>query len=339
MLISIVIPCYRSENTVAEVVEEVKREILSREGNDYQIILVNDCSPDGTFHVIQRLAEEDPNIVGLDLARNYGQNNARLAAVPYIKGDVAICMDDDGQHPADQIYRLVDKINEGYDLVYAHFAKQKQTLFRRMASRVHTRLQEITGAKMKGIFNSPFLAWSRFSIQMLKYYHSPFVSAGAYLMRVTTRVANIEMQQRKRIAGTSNYTVKKLVNLWLTEFTNFSLVPLRLAGIAGAFSAALGVLFGIVLVIRKLLYPSVAAGYTSTIVILLVVGGIIMLMLGLLGEYIGKIYMTISDLPQYIIRSEINGSVADGHQFPDDRTIGEQEAAAGQMDRREVGAR
>ena len=306
MVISIVIPCYRSEKTIERVVDEIKREIAKREGYQYQIILVNDCSPDGTFSVLRRLAEEDKNIVAIDLARNYGQNNARMAAVPYIKGDVAVCMDDDGQHPAGQIYTLVDKIGEGYDLVYGKFEKQKQSAFRRLVSRLHTAMQELTGAKIKGIFNSPFLAWSSFAIKALKRYHSPFVSAGAYLMRVTNRVANVDVQQRARMEGTSGYTLKKLLNLWLTEFTNFSLVPLRFSSFLGFGSAAIGVLLGIILVIRKLMNPAIAVGYTSTVTLLLIIGGIIMLMLGLLGEYIGKIYMTISDLPQYAVRTEIN---------------------------------
>jgi len=306
MLITIVIPCYRSEKTIERVVAEIKKEIARRPENQCQIILVNDCSPDGTFGVIRRMAEEDPSIVGLDLARNYGQNNARMAAVPYIRGDVAVCMDDDGQHPADQIYKLVDKISEGYDLVYAKFARQKQSGFRRLASRANTHLQELTGAKMKGIFNSPFLAWSRFSVEALKKYNSPFVSAGAYLMRSTNRVANIETEQRQRLEGHSGYTLKKLVNLWLTEFTNFSLVPLRLASIVGFASAAAGLLIGIILIIRKLVNPAIAAGYTSMMAVLLFVGGIIMMMLGLLGEYVGKIYMTVSNQPQVVVRTALN---------------------------------
>ena len=306
MIISIVIPCYRSAKTIERVVEEIKCEILKRPENRYQIILVNDCSPDNTFEVLRKIADKDRNVVALDLARNYGQNNARLAAVPYIKGDVAVCMDDDGQHPADQIYKLVDKVCEGYDLVYAKFPKQKQTFFRRMASRTHTKLQELTGAKLKGIYNSPFLAWSSFAIKALKQYRSPFVSAGAYLMRMTNRVANVEAVQRARMEGKSNYTLKKLLNLWLTEFTNFSLVPLRFSSFLGFISSALGILLGLILVIRKLLNPEIVVGYTSTVTIILIIGGIIMLMLGLLGEYIGKIYMTISNLPQYMIRTELN---------------------------------
>ncbi len=306
MVISIVIPCYRSEHTIEKVVNEIKQEILKREGNTYQIILVNDCSPDQTFEKIKELAAGDSNIIGIDLARNYGQNNARLAAVPYISGDVAVCMDDDGQHPADQIYTLVDKIEEGYDLVYGRFEKQKQNLFRRIASRLNTKLLEITGAKMKGVFNSSFLAWSKFAVQRLRKYKSPFPSAGAYLMRSTMRVANVEVTHRMRMEGHSGYTLKKLINLWLTEFTNFSLVPLRIASLVGCGLAGIGALWGIFLVIRKVIYPQIFAGYTSIMAVLLIIGGIIMLMLGLIGEYIGKMYMMLSNLPQYTIRTIVN---------------------------------
>ena len=306
MLISIIIPCYRSAKTIERVVEEIKTEIAKRPGNNYQIILVNDCSPDDTFEVIKKLAVEDSNIVGVDLARNYGQNNARLAGLPYVKGDIAISMDDDGQHPADQIYPLVDKINEGYDLVYVHFTKQRKTAFRRFSSRVNTALLELTGAKMKGIYNSPFLAWSRFSVEMLKNYHSPFASAGSYLMRCTTRVANIETVQRARMEGRSGYTLRKLMNLWLTEFTNFSAVPLRAAGILGLFSGFIGVIMALVLIIRKIINPSILAGYASTMAVLLIVSGIVMLMLGLMGEYIGKTYMTLSGQPQFVARTVVN---------------------------------
>lgn len=308
MLITIIIPCYNSSKMIETVVEEIKKEIVKRQENKYQIILVNDCSKDNTFQVIADLAKKDSCIVAIDLARNFGQANAKMAAIGYIKGDIAVCVDDDGQHPSDKIYDLVDKINEGYDLVYAHFSGKKQNLFRRISSAVNTKLLELTGAKKKGIYNSPFLAWSSYAIKALKNYHSPFVSAGAYLMRCTDKVANVEVEQRARMSGHSGYSLKKLVNMWLTEFTNFSLVPLRLASILGLFSSFGGGILGIILVIRKLIHPSIAAGYTSYMAVLLLIGGILMLMLGLLGEYVGKIYMLVSGQPQYCIR-EVVGSI------------------------------
>ena len=307
MLVSIAIPCYRSEKTITNVVEEIIQELSKRPENDYQIILVNDCSPDDTWGVIRNLASNDSHIIGINLSRNYGQNNARLAAVPFIDGDVCVCMDDDGQHPADQIYTIVDKLTEGYDLVYAKFPHQKQSLMRRCVSKIHTALQESIGAKPKGIVNSSFLGWSRFSIDTLKSYHSPFVSAGSFLLKSTTRITNVDVQHRERMSGHSGYTLKKLINLELTELTNFSNVPLRFCGALGAFSTFAGILLGIILIIRKIISSNFSIGYTSVIVLLLVLCGLILLSLGLMGEYIGKIYMTISNQPQYSVREIVNG--------------------------------
>ena len=215
--------------------------------------------------------------------------------------------DDDGQHPADQIYTIVDKLTEGYDLVYAKFPHQKQSLMRRCVSKIHTALQESIGAKPKGIVNSSFLGWSRFSIDTLKSYHSPFVSAGSFLLKSTTRITNVDVQHRERMSGHSGYTLKKLINLELTELTNFSNVPLRFCGALGAFSTFAGILLGIILIIRKIISSNFSIGYTSVIVLLLVLCGLILLSLGLMGEYIGKIYMTISNQPQYSVREIVNG--------------------------------
>lgn len=305
MLLTVIIPCYNSSKMIERVVSEIEYEIQKRPENRYQIILINDNSKDNTFQVISNMAKADLHITAVDLSKNFGQANAKMAALAFIEGDIAVCMDDDGQHPPDKIYDLVDKISEGYDLVYAHFSRKKQPVFRRLSSAVNTKLLEMTGAKKKGVYNSPFLAWSSFAIDALRHYHSPFVSAGAYLMRCTDKVINVEVEQRCRASGRSGYNLKKLMNMWLTEFTNFSLVPLRMASILGLFSSFGGMILGLAVVIRKLIHPSISAGYTSFMAVQLLIGGIVMLMLGLVGEYIGKIYMLISGQPQYFIRTVV----------------------------------
>jgi len=305
VLLTVIIPCYNSSKMIEKIVFEIKKEILKRPENQYQIILVNDYSKDNTFQVLSGLAKTDAGIIAIDLARNFGQANAKMAAVKYIEGDVAVCLDDDGQHPIDKIYDMVDKVTEGYDLVYAHFLKRKQNLFRRFASSVNTRLLELTGGKKRGIYNSSYIAWSPFAIHALQAYCSPFVSAGPYLMKCTDKVANVEMEQRNRMEGHSGYSLNKLINVWLTEFTNFSLIPLRVASVLGCITAFGGMIFGTVLVIRKLINPSITAGYTSYMAMFLFVSGVLMVMIGLLGEYVGKIYMLISGQPQYFIRTVV----------------------------------
>lgn len=309
MLISIIIPCYRSEKTIGKVIEEIKSVFSSQEKYDYEVILVNDCSPDNTIDEIRYLCKENKKIIGINLSRNYGQASAKLASLGYINGDIAVFMDDDGQHPAKGILTLADKILEGYDVVYAHFAQKQHSLFKRATSSLQRKLGIWAGNSPKGIYGSSFLAYSRFVVDSLKNYTSPFVSIGGYLMRITTKFANVEMEHRERIEGTSGYNLKKLLNLWLNTITNFSIVPIRLASFIGFISAAIGLIFGSVTVIRKFVQPEIAAGYTSTIAVLFFIGGIIMLILGFLGEYIGRIYMSISNAPQYTIREVIKNHI------------------------------
>ena len=143
-------------------------------------------------------------------------------------------------------------------------------------------------------------------VNSLRKYQSPFPSIGGYVLQITRKIANVEVEHRARIEGTSNYNFKKLMRLWIQGLTNFSIVPLRIASFAGIVSSIFGVIFGIVLIIRKLIYPNIAMGYTSLMAALLLIGGLIMMMLGLLGEYIGRIYIVLSNSPQYSVREVIN---------------------------------
>jgi len=306
--VSIAIPCYKSALTIPTVVSDIRNTFSLREDFDYQIILVNDYPDDNTFDVIARLCREDSKVIGINLSRNFGQTTAKMAALPYVTGDVLVYMDDDGQHPADQIFRLVDKVLEGYDLVYARFPHKKHSLFKRFTSWLNSRVLELNGSKPKGISISSYLAMNRVAVEALKKYKSPFPSMGGYLSHVVRRCANVDMEHRDRIAGQSNYTFRKMMALWLTGFTNFSTVPLRLSAFVGVGCAAVGFLTGAIVVIRKLINPAIAAGYTSSIALQLFIGGMIMMILGLCGEYIGRIYMTVSNMPQYETREILNGT-------------------------------
>lgn len=306
MLISICIPCYRSALTLPTVTAEIRDVFSGREGFDYQIVLVNDGSPDNTYEVIEQLCSEDPKIIGVDLSRNYGQASAKMAALPYATGNAIVYMDDDGQHPAAGIFPLVEKLSEGYDIVYARFPQKKHSFFKRITSRLYQKVSEFIGNKPKGISVSSFTAWSRMAADAVMRYKSPFPAAGLYLNKVTTKIANVDMEHRDRLAGESGYSFSKLIGLTITALTNFSIIPLRIASIVGVCCSAMGFVTGAIVIIRKLLNPAIAAGYTSSIAVQLFIGGIIMMILGVLGEYIGRIYMTISDLPQYNIRQTKN---------------------------------
>ena len=311
--VSVAIPCYRSARTLPAVVEELRAAFGAREGFDYQIILVNDYPEDDTFDVIAGLCREDPRIVGVNLSRNFGQTPAKMAALPYAAGDVIVYMDDDGQHPGDRIFELVDKVLEGYDLVFARFPKKHHSLFKRFSSWCNSKVLEWNGSKPRDLTLSSYYAMSRLAADALGRYHSPFPAPTGYLFHVVRRYANVEMEHRDRLAGQSNYTLKKMLRMWFTGFTNFSTVPLRLAAFLGGACSAVGILAGLIIVIRKLVNPDIAAGYTSMIAVQLFIGGVIMMILGLVGEYIGRIYMTVSDMPQYQVRETLNAPEEDRH--------------------------
>lgn len=308
MLISVAIPCYRSEKTLPHVVSSIQNAFADRPEHDYQIILVNDGSPDqgATYRTIQELCRKDRKIVGVNMSRNFGQSRAKMAALEYVRGDCVVFMDDDGQHPTDGIFTLVEKLQEGYDVVFAQFPKKKHSLFKRVTSDLFRKVQEMLLVKPRGISISSFYILSKFAADTLRQYHSPSPSVGAYLLNVTTKFANVSIEHKSRIAGESNYTLKKMFALALTSMTNFTMIPLRFSAVIGAAAACLGFLYGLILVIQKLVFPSVVIGYTSQMAVMLLLGGLILLVLGIIGEYIGRIYMILSDLPQYVVRETVN---------------------------------
>lgn len=302
MLISVAIPCYHSAHTIRFVADELRQAFAAHPEHTLQLVLVNDGSPDNTLEVIRALASEDERIIAVDLSRNFGQNAAKMAALPYVDGDVLVYMDDDGQHPADGVFCLLDKLNEGYDMVYAHFAHKKHNAFKRITSAIKNRIAVAVGNKPKGVALSSFFIMDKVLINALKEYNSPFPASGSFTYQITTSIANVDLEHRRRKEGKSNYTFRRMWKLWLTSVTNFSIVPLRVATFIGTLCAAVGFVAGIIVIIRKLVNPSIAAGYTSMVAILLFIGGLIMMMLGVLGEYIGRMFMTISGKPQYVVR-------------------------------------
>ncbi len=306
MLISIAIPCYNSSKTIESVVAEIKEVFASQAEHDYQIVLVNDRSPDETFEAITRICADDKKVIGVDLSKNYGQASAQMAALQYVKGDVTVFMDDDGQHPPQELFKLVDKVLDGYDVVFAMFPQKKHSFFKRITSRLNSWMLEVTNRKMKGVTTSSYFAISKFVSRSMLNYKSPFPSLGGYFMQITRKMTNVEISHRKRLAGKSNYSLKKLIKLWLQGFTNFSIAPLRFASWLGGICALSGIGFAVYLVIRKIIGGNVQTGYTSLMAVILVVGGLIMLMLGMLGEYIGRMYILLSNMPQYSVRSELN---------------------------------
>ena len=300
--VSFVIPCYRSEHTVAAVAAEIRATMAALPRYTWEIVLVNDCSPDGTFRVIRALAEKDAHITAVDLAKNFGQHAALMCGMRHTDGDVVVCLDDDGQTPADEVGKLLEKLDEGYDVVYASYEVKQESGFRRFGSEVNRRMTEIMLSKPRELELTSYFAARRFIIdEMLRYEHCyPYVMG--LVLRSTKRICNVPVRHRARESGSSGYTLSKLMGLWMNGFTSFSVKPLRIAAYAGAFTALLGFVYALVAVIRYFTVHMAPQGWTTTTVLLLIVGGLNLLMLGLVGEYVGRVFMCVNATPQYVER-------------------------------------
>ena len=283
--ISFVIPCYRSEVTLPKVVEEIRTtmEKLGKSGKpyDYEMVLVNDCSPDDTFETIRKLAAEDGHIKGINLARNFGQHAALMAGFHYVSGDIIVCLDDDGQTPADEVGKLLEGIGQGSDVVYAKYEHKKHSLFRNFGSRVNEEMAKVMLGKPKDLYVSSYFAARRFVVEEMKRYTNAFPYVIGLVLRTTKRISNVTVTHREREVGTSGYTLGKLLGLWFNGFTAFSVKPLRIATAIGCTCSVAGFLYGIYTVIKKFINPDVPMGFSSLMAAIVFMGGMTMVMLGL----------------------------------------------------------
>ena len=304
--ISFVIACYNSSKSLELVVDEVKSTIAMRSEYDYEIILVNDYSRDETYKKIQEICSKDKKIKGINFARNFGQQPAMLAGFKYATGELVAYCDDDGQSPVDEIFKLVDKLDEGYDMVWANFAHKNNSILKNLSSSLNDMMVNYLFNKPKDLYFGNLWIAKRFVTDEAINCKNPFPYLGGVFLKTTTNMANVLTSHRKRLHGSSNYSFFKLLSLWLNGFTAFSVVPLRAASIVGFTCSFLGFIFMIYLIIEKILNPAIPMGYSSLMSVVLFTGGMIMLMLGLLGEYIGRIYININNVPQYVINDSVN---------------------------------
>lgn len=303
-LLSFVIPCYRSAKTIGAVVQELTETVATRADEyDHEIILVNDGSPDNVAQVIRDLCRQDPSIVFVDLSRNFGQHSALMAGFAQVRGDIVICLDDDGQTPANECFKLIDKVAEGYDLVFAQYPTRKQSWFRNLGSRFNTFCNHFFYNQPRELTANSYYACQRFVVDSALKYPNPFPYVTGLLFQSVSRYCNVPIHHRSRMEGESGYNLKKLISLWVNGVTAFSIKPLRLASYVGWLIAAAGFLFALVTILRKIFNPAMQAGWASTISLMLVLGGIIITLMGIIGEYIGRIYLSINRYPQYVVRS------------------------------------
>lgn len=310
MLYSIVIPCYNSSHTIRKVVEETAEEMTSLGRTPFEFVLTDDCSPDGgeTLAVLESLADEYPYVKVVELAKNAGQHNASMAALNYAEGDFIISMDDDGQTHCSQLPKLFAKIDEGYDLVFGYYEDKKHSGFRNFGSWLNFETVRILIGKPKDMKTSSFWIIRKYVRDYIVQYKSQYTHLQGLFLRTVAhdRIASVPVDHFERAYGTSNYTMKKLVGLW-SNIMGFSTVPLRMAQRVGAFMSALGIIGAIYIFIRKLLHPSIAMGWSSMMVAMFFFSGMIIFFLGIIGEYIGRMFQNLSNAPQFVVKNVYEG--------------------------------
>ncbi|MCI9662253.1 MAG: glycosyltransferase family 2 protein [Lachnospiraceae bacterium] len=313
--ISFVIPCYRSTATLPGVVAEIQEAMKNMEAYTYEIVLVNDCSPDDTFETIRRLCGENEKITGISLAKNFGQHSALMAGFHHVTGDLVVCLDDDGQTPALEAGKLIRGIEQGADVVYARYQHKHHSGFRNFGSHVNELMTRIMLGKPRNLYVSSYFAARRFVVEeMIRYeYAYPYVIG--LVLRSTKNIVNVDVNHRDRRAGESGYTLGKLLNLWFNGFTAFSVKPLRVATLTGVVCALCGFAYGIYTIIKKIFIqpPDLVIGFSALMSVIVFMGGMLMLMLGLVGEYMGRMYISMNNSPQFVIR-EIVGKEAGEHE-------------------------
>jgi polyisoprenyl-phosphate glycosyltransferase len=298
--VSIVVPVFNS----CEIAPELFRRVCSCLANiEFELILVNDGSSDHSWEIISALSKQNPQVVAIDLRANYGQDNAILAGLRQVTGDYVVIMDDDLQHDPADIPSMIEKCATGFDVVFADFRVWKQSVARKAGSRLNGGFARWLLGKPRGLYLSPFKIMNGSFAKEVARFNGPYPYIDGIILALCPRIAQVIVSHHERYSGRSNYTLQKSTSLWFRLFTGFSIAPLRIATITGLLIALIGL--GL---IGKYLYEyffttHIVEGWTTMVILQIFFGGLILLILGLIGEYMGRIYVAINGKPQYSIRA------------------------------------
>ena len=308
MLISFVIPCYRSEKTLPQVVGTIQETLKTRGEFESEIILVNDASPDDTWGTIKSLCSSYDNVKGINLAKNSGQQAAIMAGLRHTKGDLVAVSDDDGQTPIETVFEFYDCMEEGgYDVVCADYQDRgRRSLFRRLGSWADNTMMRMAVDRPEDIRLSVYFLAKRFVVDEIIKYNNAYPHMEGLLLRTTLNIGNVKVDQKERASGSSGYNFKKLLSTWVNGLTTFSIKPLRLAVILGMLMALAGFIIIVALVVVKIAGPEMEHGWTSLVATNILIGGMIMMILGVIGEYVGRIYLCLNQNPQYVVKEIID---------------------------------
>ena len=299
--LSIVIPVYNGAASIAELVGAL--EALEIPGG-HEIVLVNDGSPDNSLAVCRALvgAARGP-ITLVDLARNYGEHNAVMAGLRHASGAHVITMDDDLQNPPEEVARLLAYAqNTGHEVIYTYYDEKQHAFWRNLGSRFTNWVAGFVLDKPKGFYLSSFRCMSAFVVREITRYEGPFPYVDGLILQVTQNIDRLLVRHLPRAVGRSNYTMRRLLRLWLSMFVNFSVMPLRLSTLTGFALSLIGAI-GSIVAITEALFFSPPAGWASLMAAVLLLSGVQLLILGIVGEYLGRLYLTANRKPQSVIKT------------------------------------
>lgn len=309
MDLSIVIPCYCSGKNISFVLDEID-DVLESTKLSYEVIMVNDGSPDNTFETIKALAMSRKNTIAINLSKNSGQHAAIMAGFRNASGKYIATCEDDGQTQVNILPELINKLtHDDYDVAAPIYKDRgKRSLGRKIGTWFATVMANWMIPRPKGVLIPIYFVAKRFVIDEVINYNQPYPYIEGLVLRSTYNICLIDSVQKERIGGKSGYNLKKMINLWLNGFTSFSIKPLRISVVIGFISALIGFITGIFLVINRLIDNNVLLGWSSIIAIMLFMFGIVLMVLGIIGEYIGRIYLCINNTPQYVIKEVIKSN-------------------------------
>lgn len=304
MKLSVVIPVFNSERTIESLVSTL---LTVLEQFDLEVILVNDASKDKSELVCEKIALTEKQVKFISLRINGGEHNAVMCGLNHCTGDYVAIIDDDFQNPPSEIIRLLNKAISGkYDVVYARYESKKHSIFRNFVSRINSACARYMLRKPKGLYLSSFKVISKSILKDIIAYKGPFAYIDALVLRVTDNIGTEKVLHENRKDGNSNYTLRKLFSLYLNVFITYSNKPLRVVTIAGLIISLMSVLLSVDVVYEKLFLNNSTPGWSFLAILSLFSIGVTFIVVGLLGEYIGKIMMSLNNTPQYVIKKKIN---------------------------------